>query len=209
MNLKKLKSLEDKFLSRYPGGFEHPELAAIGKKHKVGNLVEFSQDAFSKKQFKQITQNKTVVDNMVKVVSRSSMISIFEKPKFKEFVLALSPEDQVLLTSGLNRLLHGKEQQGFEIVLDILGSGKLAKWSLITVFAAYFRPDFDVLVKPNTTKGILQALQLDELIYKPRPSWEFYTTYRDIINEMKTHVDPALSPNNAAFCGFLMMATHP
>ncbi len=206
MNLKKLKSLEDKFLSRYPGGFEHPELAAIGKKHKVNKLVEFSQDAFAKKQFK---ETEVIVDNMIKVVSRSSMISIFEKPKFKEFVFALSPEDKVLLAGGLNRFLYGKEQQGFEILLDVLSSGKLAKWSLITVFAAYFRPDFDVLVKPNTTKGILQALQLDELVYKPRPSWDFYKSYREIINEMKNHVDPSLSPNNAAFCGFLMIATHP
>lgn len=206
MNIEKLKSLEDKFLSRYAGGFEHPELEAIGKKHKVGKLVEFSQDAFAKKRFK---QPEIILHNMIKVVNRSSMISIFEKPKFKEFALRLSPEDQVLFTGGLNRLLHGKEAQGFEILLDILSSGKLAKWSLITVFAAYFRPDFDVLVKPNTTKGILQTLQLGDLHYQPRPSWDFYTTYRDIINEMKTYVDPSLSPSNAAFCGFLMMATHP
>lgn len=200
----KLKSLEDKFLSRYPGGFSNPEMQVIGKKHKVEKMAEFSQEVFPKSEFQ---EPMLIIENMIKVVSRSSMISVFEKPRFKEFVLSLSPSDKVALSDGLKKILHGKEEKGFNAVLDILTMGKLAKWSLVTIFAAYYRPDYDVFVKPTTTKGVLAAFNIDEIQYKPRPSWEFYCRYREIINEMKTQVDPALSPTNAAFCGFLMMTT--
>jgi hypothetical protein len=44
------------------------------------------------------------------------------------------------------------------------------------------------------------------LVYKPTPTWDFYTAYRDLINHAKTQVDSSLSPSNAAFSGFLMMA---
>ena len=60
-------------------------------------------------------------------------------------------------------------------------------------------------MKPTTAKGVVSYFELDGLEYRPRPSWEFYKTYRDIILEMKAAVDKSLAPNNAAFCGFLMM----
>ena len=34
MNLERLKRAEEFFLTRYPGGFSHPEMVAIGKKTK-------------------------------------------------------------------------------------------------------------------------------------------------------------------------------
>jgi len=76
----------------------------------------------------------------------------------------------------------------------------------VTIFAAYYKPDYDVFVKPTTTKGVLAAFNIDEIKYKPKPSWEFYQRYREIINQMKSEVDSSLSPSNAAFCGFLMMS---
>jgi hypothetical protein len=44
------------------------------------------------------------------------------------------------------------------------------------------------------------------LEYKPLPTWAFYLGYRDLINTAKQQVDSSLSPSNAAFSGFLMMA---
>lgn len=199
----KLKSLEDKFLSRYPAGFISPELLVIAKKHKIEKMVEFSQEVFAKKEF---LEPMLIVENMVKVVSRSSMISLFEKPKFRDFILDLNPRDKMALSDGLKKLLHGKEEKGFDTLVEVLDYGKLAKWSLVTIFAAYYKPDYDVFVKPTTTKGILAALNIDEIQYKAKPSWEFYQRYREIINEMKSHVDTTLAPSNSAFTGFLMMS---
>ena len=62
-------------------------------------------------------------------------------------------------------------------------------------------------MKPTTTKNVIRQFELDDLVYKPRPSWDFYARYRDAIETMKGAVSPTLSPNNAAFTGFLMMTT--
>jgi hypothetical protein len=83
---------------------------------------------------------------------------------------------------------------------------RLAKWSLISICPVYFSPQEAVFVKPTTAKGVIAHFELDELHYRPQPYWEFYTGYRSIIQEMKSLVDPCLSPNSAAFSGFLMMS---
>lgn len=207
MNLVKLKQAEEAFLDRYPGGFDNPELIAIRtKKHNVDKMIAFTQQSFAKRNFR---FPDLIVQNMLNVVSRSSVIARFEKPKFREFVDTLFPEERRLLANGVEELLHGNEQTGFEAILDLLRSRKLAKWSLMTICQTYFHPQRDVLVKPNTVKGIIQYFELKDLHYKPTPTWEFYDAYRCTIHEMKSKVDKSLSPTNAAFSWFLLLSFHP
>ena len=92
------------------------------------------------------------------------------------------------------------------MLVDLLATGKLAKWSLVSIIPMYFRPVDEVFVKPTTAKKIVTQLEIGELQYNPRPSWAFYRVFRERINEMKAAVDPSLSPNSAAFTGFLMMS---
>ena len=206
MNLIKLKRAEEVFLDRYPGGFENPEVDAIRKKrHNVDKMVAFAQESFSKRSFKQSDQ---ILLHMVKLVSQSSVISVFEKPRFKDFVDRLSPNDRVLLANGLQELLHGKQQKGFETILDLLKRSNLAKWPLLTICQTYFHSHQDVFVKPTTVKGIIEYFELKDLQYKPVPSWAFYDEYRSTILEMKSKVDDSLSPTNLAFSWFLLLSFH-
>jgi len=202
MNIRKLKLAEKAFFKEYPGGFNHPEMIALGKKHKMEKMITLTQDAFAKKNFKAPDE---IIAGIIKIISRSSMVSLFEKPKFRDFANSLHHHDRELLVNGLKKLLYGKEQQGFDMMLEVLKIGKLAKWSLITICPAYFRSKDDVFIKPTTAKGVIEFFELTSLQYKPTPSWAFYEEYRAIINEMKSKVDPGLSPSNAAFSGFLMM----
>ena len=78
----KLKAAEADFLRRFPGGFADPEMQAIGKKHAMGKMVTMAEELFSKKALKDIDAS---AENMIKMVSRSSMVSMFEKPKFRDF----------------------------------------------------------------------------------------------------------------------------
>ncbi len=204
MNLKKLREAEATFLQRYPDGFASEELTHIGKKHNVNKMVEFAAEALAKKKF---LNQAALLDNIVKIVSRSSMVSMFEKPKFRDFVNGMNRDDREYLTASFKRLLHGKQDKGFNDIVDLLGEAKLAKWSLLTICPMYYRPDDEVFVKPTTTKNVIRQFELKHLEYKPRPSWAFYETYRQAIHEMKAKVHPSLSPNNAAFTGFLMMTT--
>jgi hypothetical protein len=204
MNLQKLREAESLFLLRYPGGFENEDMQKIGKKHNVGKLAEYTATALAKPKFR---NQAKVLEDIVKIVSRSSMVSMFEKPKFRDYVNGLSRDDREFLAVGFRRLLHGNQKQGFNDLIDVLSEGKLAKWSLITICLLYYRPQREVFVKPTTTKNVIRQFELEGLIYNPRPSWDFYAAYRDVIEAMKKQVNPSLSPNNAAFTGFLMMTT--
>jgi hypothetical protein len=201
MNLKKLKQTEEDFLHQYPGGFENPEMIEIRKKHKLDQMIEMTQDAFVKRNFK---LPDLIVENIVKIITRSSLVSVFEKPRLREFAFSLSPDERKRLAKGLEQRLHGDEQIGFETMLDILQKGKLAKWSLMTVCPAYYRPGVEVFIKPTTTKDIIRYLELNHLHYHPRPTWAFYKEYRTAINDMKSHVEESLSRYNIGFTGFLM-----
>ncbi|MFO2972478.1 hypothetical protein SCO12_13580 [Legionella pneumophila serogroup 10] len=202
MDIKRLKKAASDFLERYPGRFYHPEMIEIGKKHKMDKMVALAQGSFARQNFKNPDE---IINVMLKIVSQSSLISIFEKPKFRDFIKRTPPNDKELIAKGLKELLHGNEQEGFEELLFQLQREKLAKWTLMTVFQAYFNPEVDVFIKPTTTKNIIKELNLD-LVYSPLPSWKFYESYRDIINQMKTKIERSLAPSNAAFCGFLMMS---
>jgi hypothetical protein len=202
MNTEKLKQAEKNFLNRYPGGFTHPEMMEISKKHKPEKMFNMARERFGKEKF---SDSEGIIESMVKIVNNSSMVSLFEKPKFKDFANHLDDDRRNLITEGLKQLLHGNEETGFEILVDILGEEKLAKWTLMTIIPAYYSPDIEVFIKPATTKGVIKYFELENLIYKPLPTFDFYHRYRDEINNMKKKVSTLLSPSNPAFSGFLMM----
>jgi hypothetical protein len=204
MNLEKLKQAEEAFLQRYPGGFSNPEIIAIrNRKHKPDKMIALARESFSKERFLHPDQ---ILQSMVKVISRASIISVFEKLGFRDFVNEFPPQRADLLAGGLQELLHGREQVGFQIILDVLNDGKLARWALMTVCQTYFHPQRDVFVKPTTVKGVIQYFELKNLHYNPNPSWAFYEAYRAAFHEMKSRVDKSLSPTNPAFSGFLLMS---
>lgn len=202
MNSQTLRVAESKFMMMYPGGFDNPEMVEIGKKHRIDKLAAQVQEEFVKKNFKDIEE---MSEKIIKLVSRSSMVSLFEKPKFRDHIRSLTLDEKSAFVGAVKELIYGNEEQGFDELVTLLKPYKLAKWTYISVFLAYYRPNYDVFMKPTTVKNIVKNFELEGLIYSPTPSYDFYKRYRDEINEMKTKVDPSLSPNNPAFSGFLMM----
>ena len=203
MNIERLEQLEHEFLARYPQGFNSPEMVEIGKKHRMNKMVTLAQESFEEYKF---DSPQFIIDKMIEIISKSSMVSLFEKPKFRDYVKSLEMDEKEVLSDALREFLHGNEKLGFETMVEILGQVKLAKWTLVTAFGAYYRPTKEVFVKPTTTKNIINYLELDDLVYRPRPSYDFYKKYRIYINQMKKEVDKSLSPSNAAFTGFLMFS---
>ena len=76
MNLEKLKEAEAVFLAHYPGGFDDPGLERVRKSHNVGRLSEFTRENLTAITF---AQPQKFADVLEKIVSRSSMVSRFEK----------------------------------------------------------------------------------------------------------------------------------
>jgi len=201
MNYERLRIAEAHFLQSYPGGFADPALEPVLKKHRMNKMTEFAAELFDPTSF---YQPNAFLENLVKLVSRSSMVSKFEKPKFRDAINDMNSQEREELTEAFRKLYHGGQATGFREVVEILARRKIAKWSVITIGLVYYKPNKEVFVKPTTAKTIVQKLQLD-LEYRPRPSWEFYKGYRDAIKEIKSRVDPSLSTNNAVLTGFLMM----
>ncbi len=202
MNIAKLKEAEQAFFDEYPDGFDSVEMKAMAEKHKLNKLTVFAHNGFNPFALQDIDSTS---ENMIKLVSRSSMVSVFEKLKFRDAIRELSLEQKEQLIEGLRNLLHEDEERGFNQILELFSQFKIAKWPLMTVFRCYYYPETDLLFKPTTVKSILQKYELTELVYRPMPSYAFFKGYRDAINTMKTLVSPLLSVENAAFSGFLMM----
>ena len=202
MNIEKLRQAEADFLARYPGGFADPGLAPIRKKHNVEKLSEFARANLTRTHFNRPEQ---VCETLVRVVSRSSMVSVFEKPKFRDFVRSLNTREKEQLAFAFEKRLFGRAKRaGFEEILGMLSHYKIAKWPVISAVPYYFAPTRDAFVKPTTAKRIITFLEVDTLQYKPLPSWEFYRGYLQLLGQVKQEVNPSLSPNYAALSGFLM-----
>lgn len=201
MNLEKLKQAEADFLQRYPGGFSDPAMAAIKKKHNVDKLVDFARENLGRGAF---GRPEKVAEDLLTIVSRSSMVSRFEKPRFRDFIRGMNSHEKQALADAFEQRLHGRKQFGFELFLGMLQQHKLARWSVISVVPFYYAPNREVFVKPTTAKGILAYLEVEDPCYHPTPSWDFYKGYRNLVKEVRGHVVPTLAPNNAALTGFLM-----
>jgi len=203
VNKAKLFEAEQKFFKLYPGGTENPSWLALAKKHKVEKMHKLTQNYFAPEQF---YDTDSVVEAMSKIASQSSLVSVFEKPKYRDLIKELNSKDRAKLAEGLREFLHGTKQHGFELMADLLGEYQLAKWPLLTVFGVYYRPSVEVLVKPTTAKAIIEYFELEGIKYTSKPTYDFYAAYSRSINEMKTLVSPELREDNGAFCGFLMIA---
>jgi len=202
MNVNKLKWAEKRFFDLYPDGFESEELKTTLKKHKVGKMSEFAKEVLSKKAMKREVET---MDNITKLIGRSSLVSVFEKMRFRDLI----NESDVLFkrefVHAVYTMIHENQENGFNQVVSLLEPYKLAKWPIVTVLLTYYNPTVEVFVKPTTVKRIISVLELENILYTPKVNYEFYVGYREAFNKLKEHVSPSLSISNGHFSGFLMM----
>lgn len=203
MNVEKLLTLENEFLSVHPEGFASPDMQKMGKKHNVNKLSQFVKETCSKES---LSKGLIAIPDIVKIITKSSMVSVFEKMRFRDLIKELAEEEKQLLVRAIYENIHGDEEAGLNELVYLLKPYKLAKWTIISAFRAYYYLDSDVFMKPTTIKKIINFLELSGLNYMATPNYYFYFVYRNYINEMKELVSKSLSPNNPAFSGFLMIS---
>lgn len=204
MNIAKLKEREEQFLNRYPGGFQNPEMEQIGKRHNISRLVSFAQAELTPEKF---SDPDEALEAVSKLVSRSSLVSVFEKTAFRNHLDALPAVERADLAEGFRELIHGDQEAGFERVVSLLAPYKLAKWTIITAVLYYRDPAQELVIKPTTVKGVIAYFDIKDIIYQPKPTYDFYRQYREKIRLLKMAVGEELQVENGAFCGFLMFAT--
>lgn len=203
MNKAKLLLLERDFLYRYPKGFNDEEMKLIRKKHNLPKQELYIHQVCSKEN---LEKGVFIFPDLIKVVSRSSMVSVFEKMKFRDVAKDFDKIEKLEFIDAIWELIHGNEKEGFEKLVGVLSFYKLAKWPLISLWRAYYFAQTDVFIKPTTVKKIILYIELEDIIYKPTPTYEFYKKYRTKFKQMKNVIKSKnLKPNNPAFSGFLMM----
>ena len=203
MNIEKLKEYEAEFLEQYPNGFDDRNFSSIMKTYNPIKLEEFAKDALKKENF----QNPSlVVDGFFKVVQKSVFVSVFDKLKLKDMIATLNSYEKDMLSIELYELLYGNKKKGFEGLVEFLSEHKLAKWTIISVIPYCINRHQDYFIKPTTTKNIIKTFELEDCIYKTKPSFEFYDKYTKALDIMKSSIDKSLSPDNVGFTAFLKVA---
>lgn len=203
MNLERLKAEEARFFISYPGGFKDPKMEAVSKRHNISRFVKLVEEDLCEEAF---SEPNKVIETVSKIIKGSSLVSVFEKTAFRNMLNEIDPIETMMLSDAFKQLLYGDRALGFELAAKILGKYKNFKWPIITAVLYYSNPKIEFLVKPTTAKKAIEYFELEDLKYVSKPSYEFYSKYRDAINALKAHVSPELQVENGPFCGFLMYA---
>ena len=203
MNIEKLKSLESEFLYRYPKGFEDEQFFPNIKNFNPEKLEEFAKEALKKENF---SNPNLVVEGFFKIIQKSVMVSLFDKLKLKDAILSLNTYEKDMLSIEIYELLYGNKKAGFEGLVEFLAQYNLAKWTIVSVAPYCINRHNEYFIKPTTTKQIIKYFELKDLIYKPKPSFEFYENYKKALDEMKLNIDDSLTFDNVAFTSFFKVA---
>ena len=203
MNIKKLKDIEEEFLFHYPNGFEDAKFFPTMKKFDPSKLEAFTKENLKKDNF---SNPNFVVDAFFKIIQKSVLVSLFDKLKFRDMLENLTSYEKDMLSIELYELLHGNQKNGFDGIVEFLSQYNLAKWTIISVILYYNNRQKEYFIKPTTTKNVIKYFELENLVYKPTPSFEFYNAYKKVLNKMKKNVHKSLHPDNAAFTGFLRIS---
>lgn len=200
MNLEKLNDLEVEFLDRYPSGFEDATFFPSMKNNKPQKLEEYAKDILKKENFQ---DPNLIAEGFFKTVQKSVMVSLFDKLKLKDMILSLNSYEKDMLSIEIYELLYGDKKNGFEGLVEFLVPYSLAKWTIVSVVPYSMYREKEYFIKPTTTKNIIKYLELKDLVYKPRPSYEFYKKYTKALDEMKSNINSSRHLDNGAFTSFL------
>ena len=142
----------------FPAGFADEGLIEVRKRHNLTKVNQLALEVFREENFYVPDQ---FLKGLVEVISRSSMLSLFEKPKFRDMISSLNSTEKDLLTSYYRELFHGDQENAFDAIVDILAFHKMAKWSVVTISLSYYRPESEIFIKPTTIKKIISQLGLN------------------------------------------------
>lgn len=207
MNLEKLKDCEERFFEYYKDGFEDEKLA---KTVKLFNTIKFQtlvKNSFALENFSNI---EYISQSFFEILLKSPLISFYERDLIKNALKNFTNYEKDMLSIYLKDLLYEDLEESikdsFDELVELLASKNLAKWHILTLIPYYFAPNKNYFLKPSTTRNIVKYFELENIKYKPRPSFEFYKDYTKNLQKMKNIVNPILRDDNGRFTGFLRLA---
>lgn len=207
MNLEKLKDCEERFFEYYKDGFEDEKLA---KTVKLFNTIKFQTLAKNSFALENFSNFEYISQSFFEILLKSPLISFYERDLIKDALKNFTNYEKDMLSIYLKDLLYEDLEENikdsFDELVELIASKNLAKWHILTLIPYYFAPDKNYFLKPSTTRNIVKYFELENIKYKPRPSFEFYKDYTKNLQKMKNIVNPILRDDNGRFTGFLRLA---
>lgn len=193
--------IDDLFLLKYPDGLEDEEYLNNAKRHRnTFKVIEMCQN-FDLEQLvlKDSYHQNLCIDFMIKIITMSSTVSVFEKVAFKNYLADKRVWDEFL--ENLYLMLSDLNEQTFNNFVYTLmlkkheKNANPAKWPVITFILQMFYPNDEVFVKPTTIKKVILFLE-SGIVYKSIPNFQTYAEIRELILDFKKHSALAKNQNN-------------
>lgn len=183
------------FLQKFPDGLNDELWIDMGKKHKTIKITEKLNDQLSKQNFKMLITKKdyqTICDLSLKLLRQSTMISVFEKVAFANY-LAHDDIKKDFSLSLFDFMYKFGEDSFKNFVLTLARHKKekncnACKWTVVTFFKAYQDTNNYIFVKPTSIKAISNALHT-EIGYTPYPNYETYMKAYNMVKEYRDNSD--------------------
>lgn len=185
-----LQTIDDLFLTFFPGGFNDENFIELSKKHKANDRIFKIIDDFDIENLLE-EYPPTVLKNIqiiTKMVTSCSMISVFEKVAFKNYIADKRIHETFL--KALYNMLKNLNEDTFIEFAYVLGMKKheencnIAKWPIITFFLLFFNPSEEVFIKPTTIKKVARLLDYD-IKYEATLNYQTYSLVKQMINDYK------------------------
>ncbi len=177
------------FFSIYPDGFNDEAMLKAKKKHDDSKIIDF---------FANLTENdfknkrpETLCEQISKILSKSTMISTFEKITFRNYIA--NKDIQLPFLMSLYNLIYYYNEESFNDFIDALSLLKeernafAAKWPIVTFFT-YYNIEHAFPVKPTTVKKVAKMLNFD-IEYNSRPNFTTYEKINTMYNNFKNNND--------------------
>ncbi|TLG72943.1 hypothetical protein [Culicoidibacter larvae] len=190
---KNVDRIEHKFLQIFPEGLSGDDWNNAGKRHNPDKIFEIFQTELTKEALELTLDSgdyEETIDAITAAVRRVSVISVFEKFAFKNYIAHQEIHGPFL--EALYQFMYNFNEESFDGLVSVLlryrheKNTNPAKWPVVSFFKAYADPDNYVFVKPNTVKGEARVMEWD-IQYKSMPNYQTYMQVMEMVKAFRKH----------------------
>jgi hypothetical protein len=214
--MQRYKDIDKYFMKAFPKGLDDPNWLDLSKKHaSYKKVIDIFKNELSEENFNEYLLResyKPLIDATLSVINKSTMVNLFEKIAFRNFVDSnANPKD--FLEALYNTLYVDYKTHMAALVKELgkfksLKNANAAKWGIVTCFLIHAEPNLHVIVKPTTTKAIALFLNTD-IAYSATPNIESYEKIKNMILDFKKNSALAKGENNIITQAIMYVAINP
>lgn len=189
----------ERFLEKYPGGFEDPAYGPTERDWKWAQH-ELWKSGLREDGFRALATSAPAdaAALIMKVIQTGKTPLLHPRGELFVFKDALeSPDSLGPYLAALADLLEAPAVTGDVFnpylhavtELPLKGAGSLSKWTIVTALPFLADPSRHMFLKPTPTRAAAKGLGVD-LVYTPAPKWETYERLLHFSHQLQTFLQP-------------------